>query len=283
MGWEEIRSSYRNIRECSDGPIGDKWQIFSEAVMDAETPYHIAILLERIKQYQGSRDPHEIKIFDHGCGGGLTLIYLAALGYTEIYGVDINLDFTPQNRIMSEIFGIKENRFFSYNGSSIGIPDSSVDIIFSQQVIEHVSNEFFESYFLEERRILKPGGWAIHQIPHRLVPYDSHTNTWFIHYFPHTIAKILASLIGITIPSHLHLRWPWQLRSILNRHIGKSNDLTLDRLIFVKRPSYYDGSKLLRNIISDNISLPIIGPFFGRIISQFVMMESLSVSNKDNP
>ena len=87
MSWSEIKAANRNLREVGDGPITGAWQEFCQTVQrtaDAP-PYHLAILLNRIEQYRGARQKSEIAIFDHGCGGGLTLLYLAARGYTNIY------------------------------------------------------------------------------------------------------------------------------------------------------------------------------------------------------
>jgi SAM-dependent methyltransferase len=44
------------------------------------------------------------------------------------------------------------------------IPDSSVDLIFSQAVVEHLRKHEFESILKELRRILKPGGVSTHVI-----------------------------------------------------------------------------------------------------------------------
>ena len=44
------------------------------------------------------------------------------------------------------------------------IPDNSIDIIFSQAVLEHVRKQDFFQLLLECRRILKPGGICSHQV-----------------------------------------------------------------------------------------------------------------------
>jgi len=182
-----------------------------------------------------------------------------------------------QNRITTEILHHSSPRFTIDDGKTIPLPDGSADIVFSQQVLEHVDNAAIESYFSEERRVLKPAGWAIHQIPHRLSPYDSHTRMWLIHYFPGPLHRALGRLFGAPIPDHLHLRWPWFHRRALKRHIGSCQDLTLERLKSVTNPSYYDGSIRLRRLISTMIALPLIGVFAGALLRHFVMLETLSV------
>jgi len=279
MSWSEIKAAKRKLHDVGDGPIAVAWQEFVATVQRTknEPPYHISILLNRIEQYRGQRQNDEIAILDHGCGGGLTLLYMAARGYTDIYGVDIGGDQSMQNRISREILHHPEPRFSISDGKSLPLLGSSIDVVFSQQVLEHVTDESVTSYFVEECRVLKPGGWAIHQIPHRLTPYDSHTRAWLIHYFPRPLHRALARMSGRTVPDHLHLRWPWFHRRALKEHIGSFQDLTLERLRTVVRPSYYDGPIRLRSLISWIILLPLIGEIAGHVLRHFVMMETLSV------
>ena len=279
MSWTEIKAAYRKLREVGDGPIVEPWQEFCATVQRSADapPYHLGILLNRIEQYRGTRQKSEIAIFDHGCGGGHTLLYLAARGYTDIYGHDVGDDHSMQNRITNEILHHEAPRLTINDGKSIPLPDGCIDIVFSQQVLEHVDDAAIDSYFAEERRVLKPAGWAIHQIPHRLTPYDSHTQKWLIHYFPRPLHCALGRLFGTPIPDHLHLRWPWFHRRALKRYIGSCQDLTLERLKSVTNPSYYDGSVRLRRLISMMIALPLIGYFAGALLRHFVMLETLSV------
>ena len=279
MSWPEIKAANRKLREGSDGPIAEAWQEFTATVERTviTPPYHLAILLKRIEQYRGTRPPGEIAILDHGCGGGLTLLYLAARGYTNIYGVDVGGDHTIRNRISTELLNHTEPRFMMYDGKRLPLGDNMIDIVFSQQVLEHVGDDVFDSYYAEECRILKPDGWAIHQVPHRLTPYDSHTRTWFIHYLPSPLHRAAGRLIGVEIPDHLNLRWPWRHRYAARRHIGSCQDLTLERLTAATDFTYYDGPVRLRRLISAILSLPLVGGIFGAALQHFAMMETLSV------
>ena len=205
------------------------------------------------------------------------MLYLAARGYTNIYGFDVGGDHTIQNRVAIDVLEHTDQRFIVNDGTSIPLPDNCVDIVFSQQVIEHVSKSIVDKFLSEEYRILKSSGWAIHQIPHRLTPYDSHTRTWIIHYFPKPVYHLLGRIHGIVVPDHLHLRWPWVHRHFLKKYFEYCEDVTLERLKAVKNPSYYDGPIILRRLISVLISLPIIGKIFGSVLRHFVMLEIVSV------
>ena len=279
MSWPEIKAANIKLQGVSNGPIAEAWREFAATVeRTASTPpYHLAILLRRIEQYRGTRPPEEIAILDHGCGGGLTLLYLAARGYTNIYGVDVGGNHIFRNRISAELLNHEEPRFTTYDGRSLPLADNTIDIVFSQQVLEHVRDDVLDSYYAEESRVLKPDGWAIHQVPHRLTPYDSHTKSWFIHYLPRPLHCAVGRLIGVEIPDHLNLRWPWRHRCAARRHIGSCQDLTLERLIAASDFTYYDGPVRLRRLISAMLSLPLVGGIFGAAVQHFAMMETLSV------
>lgn len=45
-----------------------------------------------------------------------------------------------------------------------GLPDSSVDVVFSNSVLEHVPGPVIAALMTESRRVLKPGGIALHSV-----------------------------------------------------------------------------------------------------------------------
>lgn len=146
----------------------------------------------------------------------IVTLVLAALGYRNIYGVDIGGRINHYNEIV-DAAGVGTPQFFEYDGKHIPISDHTVDFIFSQQVLEHVSDDVIEAFYAEESRLLRAGGFAYHQVPHRLVLYDSHTRTWFIHYFPRTLRRPAYRWLGHDpdyVEDLLHLRWPGFHRKI---------------------------------------------------------------------
>ena len=50
-------------------------------------------------------------------------IYLAALGYYNVHGVDRSGDVSGLNKILKKIFGIKKNNFHITNGKEIPFPN----------------------------------------------------------------------------------------------------------------------------------------------------------------
>jgi SAM-dependent methyltransferase len=262
--------------------MADAWTSFAEIVRETEgqPPYHLRTLVETVREAADPRSPSDLQILDHGCGGGAALLYLSALGYTGVHGIDLESGTAERwNRLMDEVLGIKEKRFFVYDGSVLPFADGSQDVIFSQQVLEHVRPAVLDTYYAEEYRVLKPGGIVVHQVPHRLAPYDSHTRTWFLHYLPHRIWRWSLRLIGrasITSETALFLRWPWIHRMKINENFEDNTDVTVDRLVGLDDFTYYDGPVGLRRAISRLVRAPIIGPLAQSLLRNLMMIDTVS-------
>lgn len=284
MPWAEIRESYAELLKDRDAAasMAARWKAFKETVEATRDrpPYHLRTLLSTLRRIERNRPAEEIIILDHGCGGGLPLLYLLALGYRGIHGANIRGKCEEWNRLLKEEIGIIGRRFFVYDGHRMPLEDESVDLVFSQQVLEHVADDLIDSYYAEEGRVLKPGGIALHQVPHRLVPYDSHTRTWFIHYLPWSLQRLLYSLLGRNverIECRIHLRWPSCHRREVQKHIGGYEDITLDRLMELEVGDYYDGPLAVRRMITAIVSTPVVGRLAGAVLKNFVMFETLAV------
>jgi hypothetical protein len=64
----------------------------------------------------------------------------------------------------------------------IPLPDKSVDEIHSNQFLEHISRDAFIYHMNEEWRVLRPGGFAVHNVPHFQSPWafaDPTHKNWF--------------------------------------------------------------------------------------------------------
>lgn len=280
-GWDDIRRGYRalmNAAEAGD-PVVEPWNAFERvaSASAASPPLHLAVLLDQIVSYTAGKPRPSIRILDHGCGGGLSLLYLAGLGFKDIWGADIGDTRPALNRITREALGHQEDRFLGYDGETLPLPDKSVDVIFSQQVLEHVTDALLDAYYKEEARILKSAGWALHQVPHRLVPYDSHTRTWFLHWLPRPVHRVIGNAIRRPLPDYLFLRWPWQHKRRLVATLGHCEDLTLQRLTRASSLDGYHGSVRLRRLIGGVLTLPLIGPFTRAVLPHLVMLETRSV------
>lgn len=292
MSWTTVRQAYATLRAAAsdDAPLDSAWAAYRTAVeATAERPpFHLRVLLETLEDVAKSRGiaPDKVAVLDHGCGGCQTVLYLIARGYRAACGVDLgpNGHIEPLNKILQSV-GMAVPRFFEYDGLRLPFADSSFDLIFSQQVLEHVSAPFFEAYYAEEARVLKPGGIVLHQVPHRLVPYESHTRTWLIHYFPKAARRLLYTLSGNDpdyVEAILALRWPWVHSRKMRQVFGNHRNITLRRLAVTRdfdRPgeAVFEGSTRLRKLIDLLSNAPVLREVAGPIIANFVMTESLAV------
>jgi SAM-dependent methyltransferase len=93
---------------------------------------------------------------------------VAASGeFGQVYGIDISDQRkagmpTPDNMQM-----------VIYNGYDLPLPDASVDVAFSDMLIEHLHPEDTQIHFETVMRILKPGGVYVFRAPHGMSgPWD---------------------------------------------------------------------------------------------------------------
>jgi SAM-dependent methyltransferase len=271
--WREIVIAQRKLFEVPTVENAAEYRRLVESTRSAP-PYHILPILRqlvRIEKATGKMPP-EIRILDHGCGGGGTLTYLAAFGYTDVHGVDIGGHMDKIDRTVRAVSDSAEPRVRVYDGYSLPFPDRSVDLIFSQQVLEHVKDRFIEFYINEEVRILNYHGIAYHQIPHRWTPWESHTKLWFIHYFPRFLRRPAYRLFGHDpdyLDEMLHLRSPLYFYRKFRRAFPDYRNETLNRIALRPDPSYYEGNIRLRSFFAKLAVLPIIR----NLIIHFVMID----------
>lgn len=257
-------------------PLHDAWDAFrNKALANADhPPALVSEVLAQVKRQQSNRAPDSVKILDHGCGGGFVLLYLLAIGYSGIHGIDVetNEPVPIWNDFCRDIAGLKEQRFYTYDGQKMPFDDALFDIVFSTQVIDHVEDRFWESYFSEEARVLKPGGTVFHEIPHRLGPYESHTNTWLVHYLPRPIHGRIYSLTGRGGPTSHYLRFPSTIRRALRKYVGPTREHALPAFLKNSEPEDFDGPSHLRRAVYNACNVPILGSIIQAAIRPMLMM-----------
>jgi len=207
------------------------------------------------------------------------------LGFTGVRGVNITADCLAWNRWLQEYAGYTESPFILYDGQHLPFLDGSQDMVFSQQVVEHVVPELIEPYYRETGRVLRDGGLAIFQIPHRLAPYDSHTRTWFVHWLPRWAQPGVYRWLGRDynwVNRELFLRTLWCHWRLTRRWIGKPHNMAHKRFISLSTTdiaAYYDGPIHLRNWLARLVMRPLIGPLLARMISPWLMAETIVVKD----
>lgn len=164
-------------------------------------------------------------VMDLGCGSGKS-VHMFKKKSPDIKWV--GLDIT--NTITLELSQFKNSEFLVYDGVNIPFKDNSFDIIYSNQVFEHVEHP--KELLREVHRVLKPGGYFIGSVS-QLEPYHAHS---LYNYTPYgfnflinesgmKLNEIRPSIDAITLLTRRGLNRPkcfdrwWTKESILNRII----------------------------------------------------------------
>ncbi|GAB4237085.1 MAG: hypothetical protein Kow00121_64230 [Elainellaceae cyanobacterium] len=129
------------------------WQEVNTATLSLQNqnlPTHITIqknwdqaLLYQLLMQQGKQS----RILDLGCGDCCTLNFLAAIGFTNLHGIDLNIK-SPAAPIPYQLHQGDMTKTLFSNGF--------FDILTSISVIEHGVN--LDAFFQEANRLLKPEG-----------------------------------------------------------------------------------------------------------------------------
>ena len=101
--------------------------------------------------------PAGARVLEIGAGTGKQALELQRRGF-KVSAIEL----ADSNYAAHRVFPIKD-----YDGRSIPLPDASVDVVFSSNVLEHVPD--LSRLHAEIRRVLAPHGHCIHVLP---------THTW---------------------------------------------------------------------------------------------------------
>lgn len=97
-------------------------------------------------------------IFDAGCACGSILNGFKKLGH-KVVGVDLN---PHMINLGKQHFGFTDSELWTGSIADTPIPDESVDLVHSAQVLEHIPDEYTDAILDELVRITKKGGkWFI--------------------------------------------------------------------------------------------------------------------------
>lgn len=97
--------------------------------------------------------PPGSRVLEFGAGTGEQAKQLSERGF-DVVAIDVPGSEYARHRV----FPVS-----NYDGRHIPLPDHSVDVIFSSNVLEHV--EEIDTALAEFRRVLKPGGIEVHAMP----------------------------------------------------------------------------------------------------------------------
>jgi SAM-dependent methyltransferase len=100
----------------------------------------------------------DMRILDWGCGVGVLVAEGRAAGY-DVVGCDFDANGAHLSAIRAQDYRLP-------------YPDHSIDVVISNQVLEHVMD--YDGSLAELRRVLKPGGAFLHMFPARMIPIEPH-------------------------------------------------------------------------------------------------------------
>ncbi|MCW0219931.1 MAG: class I SAM-dependent methyltransferase [Prosthecobacter sp.] len=113
--------------------------------------------------------PRQGVIFDGGAGSGEFVRRCLELGFQEA----IALEYDEQNfiQLQANAGRLPNVRVMRESLLDIPLPDASVDVVLSTQVLEHITDH--ERAASELCRILKPGGYAVITVPRPPEPFPN--------------------------------------------------------------------------------------------------------------
>ena len=201
-----------------------------------------------------------------GCGTGQYLWKLAPF-YRKVVGLDIEPRFLD---LAKEQF--PECQVIRSACEDLPLPDSSMDMIFSHEVLEHVEDDY--RAVAEMARVIKPGGHIVLFVPNRWFPFETHGffldekyywgNIPFLNYMPRAWRDGLAPHVRTYDSSSiwsLHSTLP--LRVVYSTQIWPGFDALEDRI-----PGAAGILKAVRSL-SEDTPLRSLG------ISHFLIFQSL--------
>ncbi|MGA7489035.1 MAG: class I SAM-dependent methyltransferase [Xanthobacteraceae bacterium] len=178
----------------------------------------------------------QLQVLDFGCGSGELVAHLAGLGY-DAYGCDIVLA-RDAPRIVAA-----PQRFGQIDLDPYRLPfdDASFDVVVSTSVLEHARNP--EQYLVEIRRVLRPGGAAMHLLPGK----------WYLPYEPH-IRVPLANYFYPNCPS-----WWFAFWMLVGKRHPHHQDLDLRDAVKACRDFYDNGVFYLSSRQHERLSRAVFG------------------------
>lgn len=172
---------------------------------DAEWDVRNRVLSETLTALIREEAPANARrALDIGCQNGWTTDRYAKLTGLEWVGIDPSLD-----AVTSSPDGIS-----LHPGSSdkLDFADDSFDAVMLANVYEHIFPEARVHSFEEMRRVLRPGGVVVGQIPNPYFPIESHSRLPFMGWLPMRAQKIYWRLSPVSWEHDFFVVTPKHLR-----------------------------------------------------------------------
>lgn len=162
------------LRCYSEVPLADPPSVtIDESICDPQVNQSISHRQAIIDELTGGL-PTGAALLDFGCGDGSEVVEWRSRGF-QAMGCDV-----AQYSDSAECESLYRQgvlRLISLDPYRIPFDDHIFDAVVSNQVFEHVKD--YSAAIKETRRVLKPGGVALHLFPPRWKPIEAHVNVPF--------------------------------------------------------------------------------------------------------
>ncbi|MBE7466536.1 MAG: methyltransferase domain-containing protein [Planctomycetes bacterium] len=165
-----------------------------------------------------------LDILDVGCGDGRVMELLARSSAHRFWGYDLAYRKEQIPVQVREALGSDwESRLkFITDDRRIPFDDASFDLLFANQVFEHVRN--LEGMFKECARVLRPDGTLIALFPFVTYPLEGHVKIPFVHWLRHGRLRraYMYPFYALRIRPHTPAATAWEATVYWERWLAQS-------------------------------------------------------------
>ncbi|HXR60982.1 MAG TPA: class I SAM-dependent methyltransferase [Solirubrobacterales bacterium] len=197
----------------------------SHALLQSDDEWDVRnrVLSETLTQLVRDESSEEAgRALDVGCQNGWTTDRYAQLTGLEWVGIDPALKEPAKSPN-----GIDLHPGFS---NKLEFPDDSFDVVMLANVYEHIFPEDRVASFREMRRVLRPGGVVVGQIPNPYFPIESHSRLPFMGWLPMRLQKIYWRLAPVS--------WEHDFFVVTPKHLRRDAAAGGMRLAMVRKFNY---------------------------------------------
>ncbi len=201
--------------------------------------------------YSDRIDMKDKLVLDAGCGPGGKTLYYAAKGCRKIIGVDIDENRIGHARNFLRKMGAANVEFQVGDLSKMEFADNTFDLIFLNDVFEHIERPILRAVLAECKRVLKPGGMICMEFP----PWTSFdAGHLYDHIHIPWCQNIFSDRTLMNVIEHLHVGQPIIAKLSVVEHFRELNRITIKEAHMLFEAQHF---KILRfdQIMLKNIKL----------------------------
>lgn len=178
-----------------------------------------------------SKTDRPLRILDVGCGRGATVVYLLKQGH-DVFGGEVDASQVNIAKRGLKSLGFNPDAIvrLDLDSGRYPFPDDYFDIVFSENVIEHV--EDLSSFCKEVSRLTVRSGIGAHMFPSRYRINEPHVRLPFVHWLPKSAIRYRILRFAVTIG--MDARWV-KVRHLSNDRAANVYYEYLERNTFYRR------------------------------------------------